>query len=175
MSTPNGFPGLDFAGCVEVTFVLRDFQVITGKIRGVLGERFDWNDLRKDHKDDDPFKKDFKDHKDFKDDKDCKEHKEIKCETKCDVDVKVKEECKFILVELTRPSAAVNLSEFLCNSLALGIDFTVSGTTFPVGRCVAINCENIIYAGPGAEFCDIPIYIGPGAEGNGLALAFKQK
>ncbi len=166
MSSPKGLPkGLDFAGCLNVTFVLRDFQVLTGKIRGVLGDdRFDWNDYV--NKDCDPFKKDNKDFKDHKD------HKE----TKCDVDVKVEEECKFILVELTRPSAALNLSTFTCtvlDSLPISVALTLSGTTFPAGACVAINCENIIYAGPGPEFCDIPIGIGA-TTADGVTVAFRK-
>ncbi|HWQ61674.1 MAG TPA: hypothetical protein VN521_05140 [Negativicutes bacterium] len=158
---PKGFPGLDFASCVEVTFVLRDFQVLTGRIRGVLGDRFDWNYYSKD-KDCDSFKKEPK-------------HPEPpKCCEPTKVEIEVEEESKFILLELTRPAAAVNLSEFLCfDTMASGIDLTVSGTTFPIGSCVAINVENIIYAGPGAVFCDIPIYIGAGAEG-GLSISLKK-
>ncbi len=160
---PKGFPGLDFAECVEVTFVLRDFQVLTGRVRGVLGERFDWNDYLIDKCD--PLKKDCKDHK--PEPPKC-------CETK--VEIELEEECKFILLELTRPSAAASLSEVTCTvvgGVVTELTIVPTGTTFPVGRCVAINVENIIYAGPGAEFCDIPLTL-VGVAGGGLTVSFKK-
>lgn len=164
---PKGFPGLDFAGCVEVTFVLRDFQVLTGRIRGVLGERFDWNDYLKE-KEGDPFKKDKK-HEDDK-------HEPPKCCCDTKVEVEVEEENKFILLELTRPSAAASLSEVTCTvvgGVVTELTIVPTGTTFPIGRCVAINVENIIYAGPGAEFCDVPLTL-IGAAAGGLTVSFKK-
>lgn len=145
---------------LNVTLVLRDFQVLTGKLRGVIDDHGREWDCCDDH-DDDKFKKDDK----------CKS-------PKIDINVEVEEECKFILLELTRPAAAVNLSTFTCivvDTTILGIDLTVSGTTFPVGACVAVNCENIIFAGTNPEFCDIPISIGTAADGGaGLTVSFKK-
>lgn len=154
MGSPKGFPkGLDFAGCLNVTVVLCDFQVLTGRFRGLLGERdcddedYDGNYWKKDDK-----KKDDK----KKDDKCCKP-------PKVDIEVEVEEECKFVLLELTRPAAAANLSSVTCittDTVVTAVDLIVSGTTFPIGACVAINVENILYVGTNPTFCDIPITIG---------------
>ncbi|MDT8900455.1 hypothetical protein [Anaeroselena agilis] len=155
MSKPKGFPhGLDFTGCLEVTVVLRDFQTLTGRIRGVLGERFTWDDYIKDMSGD-PFKKGHKDDKD---------HKEPKCcePPKVDVDVEIEEDTKFLLLELTRTAAAASLSSVTCiitGGAVTGVTLAALGTTFPVGACLAINVENILYAGPSATFCEVPITI----------------
>jgi len=150
--------GLEFLGCLNVTLVLRDFQVLTGKIKGIIGED------DKPDKFDKPEDQHKPDH--FIDDKCGKPHP-----PKIDVKVEVEEENKFILLELTRPAAAVNLSSFLCQ-LPTAIDLVLSGTTFLAGECVAVNVENILYAGTAPEFCDIPISIGTDAAG---ALTFSLK
>jgi hypothetical protein len=158
MGSPRGFPkGLDFAGCLNVTLVLRDFQVLTGRFRGLIGER--------DYDDDD-----YGDKHKKKDDKCCKP-------PKVDIEVEVEEESKFVLLELTRPAAAANLSSFTCvttDGTVTGVDLVVSGTTFPVGACVAVNVENIIYAGTNPEFCDIPIGITFAVAGAGLTVSFRK-
>lgn len=162
MGSPKGFPkGFDFSGCVEITLVLRDFQVLTGRIKGFEHDRKAFFDC--DHKSDDKGKYDGKD-KDKHDDKCCKP-------PKVDVNVEIEEECKFILLELTRPAAAVNLSSIECDLLP-GVGITVSGTTFPEGACVVVNLDNVIYAGPGANFCDFPFFIGIGPNG-GVTLTAK--
>lgn len=164
-----GFPkGFDFSGCLNVTLVLRDFQVLTGKVKGFSDERGGFYD----------FGKGYEDHKDDKcDDKDKHEDKhEDKCckPPKVDINVDIEEECKFIILELTRPSAAVNLSSVACSFIGevlTNLGLVVSGTTFPEGTCVAVNLENVIYAGPGATFCDIPITIvGAAAADGGLTV-----
>lgn len=156
-----GFPkDFDFAGCLNVTLVLKDFQVLTGRFRGLIGSR---------------------------DECDCSEHdhecEKIKKEDKCckppklDIDVKIEEDCEFILLELTRPAAAINLSSFTCNifdDYIREVDFVISGTTFPAGTCVAINVCNILYAGPGAVFCDIGFQIGGADTGEGLTISLKK-
>jgi hypothetical protein len=158
-----GFPkDFDFGGCLHVTLVLRDYQVLTGRFRGLIGDRPGHDCCDKEHK--------YEDEKCKKDDKYCKP-------PKLDIDVKVEEDCEFILLELTRPAAAINLSSFTCNifdDIITEIDFVVSGTTFPVGTCVAINVCNILYAGPGADFCDIPFTIGGAAAGSGLTISLKK-
>jgi hypothetical protein len=155
-----GFPkDFDFAGCVNVTLVLRDFQVLTGRFRGLIGDRQECDGFNKDHEDE----------KCKKDDKCCKS-------PKLEIDVKVEEDCEFILLELTRSVATVNLSSFTCNLVddtIREIDFVVSGTTFPVGTCVAINVCNILYAGPCAVFCDIPFSIGSAPNNGGLTISLK--
>lgn len=159
MESRNKLPkGLEFLGCLNVTLVLRDFQVLTGKIKGIIGED------EKPDKIDKPDDKHKQDH--LMDDKCCKPQP-----PKIDVKVEVEEENKFILLELTRPAAAVNLSSFLCQ--LPGIDLVVSGTTFLPGECIAVNVENILYAGTAPEFCDIPIGIGP-ADAGGLAFSLKK-
>ena len=169
MESPKGFPkGLDFLGCLNVTLVLRDFQVLTGRFRGFIGDRGYDDCPCADYDDDKPKKDDEKDKEKDKD-KGCKQ-------PKLDIKVDVDEETKFILLELTRPTAAVNLSSFTCTvvgDVVTDIALVVSGTTFPVGTCVAVNVENILYAGPSPEFCDIPITIGTAATG-GLTLSLKK-
>jgi hypothetical protein len=163
MGSPKGFPkGFDFAGCVNVTLVLRDFQVLTGRIKGLYDqerkESYDFNHDYDKHKDDDKGKYDDKSKHD---DKCCKP-------PKVDINVEIEEESKYILLELTRPSAAVNLSSVTCNIIGeviAGLGLVVSGTTFPEGTCVAVNLDNVIYAGPGATFCDFPLNFGTDAAG----------
>jgi hypothetical protein len=167
MGVPKGFPkGFDFAGCVNVTIVLKDFQVLTGRIKGFSdNERFGFG-----------YDNDYKD---------CPKHDKCKHDDKCgkppkvDVDVKVdvEEECKFILLELTRPVAAANLSSVACTiigEIILGLGLVISGTTFPEGTCVAVNVENILYIGTGASFCDFPISIGAVEAGGPLTVTLSR-
>ncbi|MBP2638677.1 MAG: hypothetical protein H6Q72_4584 [Firmicutes bacterium] len=167
MESRKGLPkGLDFLGCIDVTLVLRDFQVLTGRIKGILGDDRSYDASYCDKYDDDHKKDDYKKDDDKKDD-----HKKDDkgCKPKVDVKVEVEEDDTFILIELTRSAAAINLSSVLCNFLTLRqiippgtIELVASAATFPIGACVAVNVENIIYAGASAEFCDIPIIIPTG-------------
>lgn len=155
-----GFPkGFDFASCLNITLVLKDFQVLTGRFRGLIGERDECGGPDKEQECE----------KVKKDDNCCKP-------PKLDIDVKIEDDCEFILLELTRPAAAINLSSFTCSifdDYIREIDFTISGTTFPAGTCVAINVCNILYAGPGAVFCDIGFQIGGASTGDGLTISLK--
>ncbi|MBP2659717.1 MAG: hypothetical protein H6Q69_2749 [Firmicutes bacterium] len=164
-----GFPkDFDFASCLHVTLVLKDFQVLTGRFKGLIGDRAEHDCCDKDHEHEHEHK--HEDEKCKKDDKCCKS-------PKLDIDVKVEDDCEFILLELTRTAAAINLSSFTCNihdDYIKDIDFVVSGTTFPVGTCVAINVCNILYAGPCAVFCDIPFHIGRHVTGDGLTISLKE-
>lgn len=156
----KGFPkGLDLLGCLEVTLVLRDFQVLTGRFKGFIDTRDNANCSCTNYEDNK-----HKDEKHKKEEDNCPKDKYCK-PPKVDIKVEVDEDSKFILFELTRPSAAVNLSSVLCDLLALSsVSLIVSGTTFPPGTCVVVNVDNIIYAAPAAEFCDVPITI-TGANG----------
>jgi hypothetical protein len=159
-----GFPkDFDFASCLNVTLVLKDFQVLTGRFRGLIGDRDERDECGCSDKD-------YEGEKFKKDDKCCKP-------PKLDIDVKIEDDCEFILLELTRPAAAINLSSFTCSMFddhIREIDFVVSGTTFPAGTCVAINVCNILYAGAGAVFCDIGFQIGGHPTGDGLTISLKK-
>lgn len=151
MGAAKYFPkGFDFAGCVDVTLVLRDYQVLTGRIKGVYdNERKEYVDFN--HYDD----------KGKKDNKCCNP-------SKVDIKVDIDEDSPFVLLELTRPAAAVNLSSVSCNivgEIIAGLGLVISGTTFPEGACVAVNLDNVIYVGPGATFCDFPLSFGTTANG----------
>ena len=178
MESRKGLPkGLEFLGCLDVTLVLRDFQVLTGRIKGILGDR-NYPDCCCANYGDDQHKKDEHEKDDCKKD----DHNGDKCcKPKIDVKVEVEEDSKFILLELSRPAAAVSLSSVLCNLLGVPavqnaqvlpgvINLVVTGTTFPFGTCVAINVDNIIYAGPSAEFCDVPICIRTSDSGTEISL-----
>lgn len=182
MAFPKGFPqGFDLAGCINVTIVLKDFQVLTGRFKGFHEQRANYFPTNYGSLPEHDSKCDCKDkceHDKYEHDK-C-EHDKDKHEDKCckppkvNIDVEIEEECKFVLLELTRPAAAANLSSFTCNVIdgtVVGISLVVSGTTFPIGSCIAINCENILYYGTSPTFCDIPITIGAAAAG-GLTINF---
>lgn len=155
MVFPRGFPkGLDFGGCLNVTLVLKDFQVLTGRFKGLLDEDGKRGCADHDHHD-----------KHKHDEKCCKP-------PKVDVDVDVDEKPQFILLELTRPAAAVNLSTFTCDLGGTDLTVVLSGTTFPVGSCVAVNVDSILYAGTDPEFCDIPIITPGNGGGGGFTLKF---
>ena len=164
MESSKGLPkGLEFLGCLNVTLVLRDFQVLTGRIKGFVGDRDMTDGLYADY-DDNHHKKCDCQKDDHHDDKCCKP-------PKLDVKVEVDEDNRFILLELTRPAAAANLSSVICELVLGTVALTVSGTTFPAGTCVAVNVENILYAGTAPEFCDIPVIISTnGASGLNVEL-----
>lgn len=155
MSIPKGFEFCN--NCGEVTVVLKDFQVLTGRLKGVFEDR-------KKHSDDD--EPNF-----HKPSKDCDKHKE-KEEEKCckpphiDVIVDVEDESEFIVLELTRSAATLSLSAVTCLSLPVvppviptvtGVSLGIAGTTFPIGSCVAINVSNILYVANNADFCDFSL------------------
>ncbi len=162
---------LDFAGCLEVTLVLRDYKTVTGKLvdfkddRKQCGgwywdsddkkhegfeEKYD-HDKHDDHKKDDYDK--YDDHK--KDDYDhCDDHKkhDDKCckPPKVDVKVDVEDKCDFILLELTRDAESVSLQEIEVDDTC-GIEIEWVNVEFKKGSCIAVNVCDIIYAGVNAE------------------------
>ena len=156
MGIPKSF---NFLGCLEVTFILRDFKTVTGKIIRDFDDRKYNNDYDKydGHKKDDDCKKDD-DHK--KDD--CKKDDDKCCKPpKVDVDVKVDidDKCDFILVELTRDAESVSLQEIEING---GLEIEWVNVEFRRGSCIAINVCDILYAGVNAEIDEEEIEFGGG-------------
>ncbi|MBP2627793.1 MAG: hypothetical protein H6Q68_2504 [Firmicutes bacterium] len=133
MGIPKSF---NFLGCLEVTFILRDFKTVTGKIIRDFDDRKSYDyDKYDDHKKDD----------------DCKKEEEDKCCKPPTVDVKVDvdDKCDFILVELTREAESVSLQGIEAESDEIEIE--VVNVEFKKGSCIAINVCDIIYAGVNAE------------------------
>ncbi len=154
---------LDFAGCLEVTLILRDYKTVTGKLVG------DFKDDRKQHggwfwdgdheKHDDCDKCD--DHKKHDDCDKCDDHKkhDDKCckPPKVDVKVNVDDKCDFILLELTRDAESVSLQKV---EIENGLEIGWVNVEFKKGSCIAVNVCDIIYAGVNAEIDEEEIEIG---------------
>lgn len=150
MGIPKCFQAL---GCFEVTFILRDFKTVTGKIVGLLDEdrkKFCDDDKKDDHKKDECDKCD--DHK--------KEVDKFCCKPKVDVKVDIDDKCDFILVELTRDAETVLLQEVEING---GLEIEWVNVEFPEGSCIALNVCDIIYAGVNAEIDEEEVELFNGA------------
>ncbi len=145
MGIPKWF---DFAGCLEVTLILRDFKTVTGKLVG---------DFKDDHKEWDGSRPDYYQYDDHK----CKPKDDDKCcKPKVDLKVDVEDKCEFILLELTRPAESVSLLEIESeDENEEEIEITVANVTFPSGSCIAVNVCDIIYAGVNADIDEEEIEI----------------
>lgn len=132
MGIPKSF---NFLGCLEVTFILRDFKTVTGKIIRDFDDRKSY---------------DYDKHDDYKKDDDCKKEEDKCCKPpKVDVKVDVEDKCDFILVELTRDAKSVSLQKIEAESDEIEIEWV--NVEFRKGSCIAINVCDIIYAGVNAE------------------------
>jgi len=134
MGIPKSF---NFLGCLEVTFILRDYKTVTGKII-----------------------RDFDDRKSYDYDKhdDCKKEDDKCCKPPTvDVKVDVDDKCDFILLELTRDAESVSLQEIEING---GFEIEWVNVEFRKGSCIAVNVNDILYAGVNAEIDEEEFEIG---------------
>lgn len=140
MGCPKGFPqGLDFAGGGIVTVVLRDWHTLTGRFLGCFEDRKYYDDC-------DDYDEDEK--KPSHDDKHCKP-------AKVDLKVDVEEDPVFCLLQLTVPAGVVSLDSVTLVGVTPVLGVTTA--TFPSDAIVAVNVENIIWAGTGATVTPITI------------------
>lgn len=135
MGIPNSFK---FLGCLEVTFVLRDYKTVTGKIIRDFDDRKQYIEYDKDGN-----------HK-KEDDKCCKS-------SNVDVKVDVDDKCDFILLELTRDAESVSLQEIEAKGR---FEIEWVNVEFKKGSCIAVNVCDILYAGVNAEIHEEKIKIG---------------